>query len=174
MNESKQISFLQISFLIQGVHKLFDLDSHYVFIYRDVVFYENIFPFSTGTSLQSTDLIPLLVIPIVHSLVFPNFPLSTTTSSSSSLSDDTIIQIHHDFDKDIQEFPNSTDIPIPLPAFDAPNSLSSASDQPYVVPRRSTRLSRPPSYLEAYHCIQVTSASIPIHSNLTSGTSHPL
>ena len=28
MNESKQISFHQISFLIQGVHKLFDLDSH--------------------------------------------------------------------------------------------------------------------------------------------------
>ena len=142
MNKSKQISFHQISFLIQGAHKLFDLDSHSVFICRDVVFYENIFPFSTGISPQSIDLIPLPTIPTVPSLVFFFFPLSTTTSSSSSLSDDTIIQIHHDFDKDIQVFPNAIDIPVPLPAFDAPNSLSSASNQPYVAPRRSTRLSR--------------------------------
>ena len=39
---------------------------------------------------------------------------------------------------------------------------------------RSTRPSRPPSYLEAYHYNQVTSASIPVHSNSTSSTSHPL
>ena len=65
------------------------------------MFYENIFPFSMGTSPQSTDLIPLPIIPTVCSLVFLDFPLSNTTSSSSSLSDDTIIQIHHDFDKDI-------------------------------------------------------------------------
>ena len=81
-----------------------------------------------GTSPQSTDLIPLPIIPTVRSLVFLDFPLSNTTSSSSSLSDDTIIQIHHDFDKDIQVFPNAIDIPVPLPAFDAPNSLSNASD----------------------------------------------
>jgi len=70
MNKSKQISFYQISFLIQGAHKIFDLGSHYVFICRDVVFYDNIFPFSTGISLQSTDLIPLPAIPTVPSLVF--------------------------------------------------------------------------------------------------------
>ena len=70
MNKSKQISFHQISSLIQGAHKLFDLDSHSVFICRDVVFYDNTFPFSTGISPQSTDLIPLPAIPIVPSLVF--------------------------------------------------------------------------------------------------------
>ena len=64
----------------------------------DVVFYETNFPFSLGTSPQSADLIPLPVIPTAPSSNFLDFPLSTPTSSSSTLSDDTIVQIHHDFD----------------------------------------------------------------------------
>ena len=40
------------------------------------------------------------------------------------------------------------------------------------VPRRSTRISKPPSYLKAYHCNQVSSASISNQSQPS--TSHPL
>ena len=135
--------FLGYPFNVKG-YKLFDLQSHFVFISRDVVFYENIFLFSTGTSLESTSLIPLPVIPTVPSSSFTDFPLSTTTSSSSSLSDDTVIQIHHDFDEDIQEFPNAIDPSIPSTALDAPNQSSSTPGQPSIVPKRSTRPSRPP------------------------------
>ena len=38
--------------------------------------------------------------------------------------------------------------------------------------RKSTRTSKPPSYLQAYHCSQVT--SIPTSDLSQSGTSHPL
>ena len=119
-------------------------------------------------------MIPLPIIPIVPSSSFTDFPLSTITSSSSSLSDDTVIQIHHDFDEDIQEFPNAIDPSIPSTALDAPNQSSSAPGQPSIVPKRSTRPSRPPLYLEAYHCNQVTSTPIPVQSNSALGTSHLL
>ena len=122
------------------------------------MFYESIFPFSSSTSPKCTNLIPLPVLPTTPSSNFLDFPFSTPPSSSLPLSDDTIVQIHHDFDEDIQDFPDAHD----------------ASDQPPAVLRRSTRPTKPPSYLKAYHCNQVTSAPIPISSNSTLGTSHPL
>ena len=102
------------------------------------MFYENIFLFSTGTSPESTSLIPLPVIPTIPSFGFTDFPLSTATSSSS-LSNDTIIQIHHDFDEDIQEFPNAIDPSIPSTALDAPSQSTSAPGQLFVALRRSIR-----------------------------------
>ena len=61
---------------------------------------------------------------------------------------DSIFQFHHDFDEDIQDFPDALENPI--------SELPLVSD----VPRRSTRISKPPSYLKAYHCNQVSSATI--------------
>lgn len=98
---ARKCIFLWYPFNVKGYKFFFYLDSHSVFISKDVVFYENIFPFSSGTSPQSTYLILLPVVPIAPSSVFLDFPLSTSTSSSSSLSNDTIVQIHHDLDKDI-------------------------------------------------------------------------
>ncbi|XP_075633928.1 uncharacterized protein LOC142606467 [Castanea sativa] len=83
--------------------------------------------------LFSLHLLPLLLLPF-------------STPSSLPISDDTIVQIHQDFDEDIQDFPD---------AHDAPN----ASDWPIVL-RRSTRPTKPPSYLEAYPCNQ-TVTSLP-------------
>ena len=46
---ARKCIFLGYPFNVKG-YKLFHLDSHSVFLSRDVVFYENIFPFSSGTS----------------------------------------------------------------------------------------------------------------------------
>ena len=83
--------FLGYPFNIKG-YKLFDIESHSVFISRDVVFHETVFPFSKGTTIDSSDLIPLPVIPSIPSPSFSNFPLST--NNPSPISDDTIIQVH--------------------------------------------------------------------------------
>ena len=77
--------------------------------------------------------------------------------SSHTISDDTIIDIHHDIDEDIpQDLPEAPDEPL------VPN--------PHL--RWSTRTSKPPSYLQAYHCSQVT--SVPTPNLPQSSTSHPL
>ena len=68
-----------------------------------------------------------------------------------------LFDIHHDIDEDIpQDLPEAPDEPL------VPN--------PHL--RRSTRTSKRPSYLQAYHCSQVT--SVPTPNLPQSGTSHPL
>ena len=47
--------FLGYPYNVKG-YKLFDLESHFVFISRDVVFHETIFPYSKGTTIESTNL----------------------------------------------------------------------------------------------------------------------
>lgn len=117
------------------------------------MFYESSFPFASDNSLKCDNLIPLPVFPSTPFSNSLNFPFSTT-SSSLPIFDDTIVQIHQDFDKDIQEFLD-------------------ASGQPIVL-RRSTRPTKPPSYLEACHGNQVSSSPIPRSFIPISGTSHPL
>ena len=86
----------------------------------------------------------------------PLQPSSIFSTSSHTISEATIIDIHHDIDKDL------------------PQDLLEAPDE-VLIPnshlRRSTKTTKPPSYLQAYHCSQVT--SIPTFDLPQSGTSHP-
>ena len=88
-----------------------------------------------------------------------NSPNCTSFPSAAShpISDDTIIDVHHDVDEDLPQ-----DLP------EAPDELM-VPDQAL---RRSSRVSKPPSYLQAYHCNQVT--TVPTLNMPQSGTSHPL
>ena len=128
------------------------------------MFHEIVFPFSKGTTIESTDLIPLPIIPSIPSPTFSDFPLSTTFSPSSSVSDDTIIQVHHDPDKETQDFPDALDASDALTESTTsvvPSHSPGASYLLNYVPhfaRRSTGTSKPPSYLQAYHCNQVSLA----------------
>ena len=139
--------FLGYPFNIKG-YKLFDLQSHSIFISRDVIFHEKVFPFASHTSLPSSDLIPLPRIPSIPSVLLD--PIS-------SVNTDSFVQIHHDLDTDDQAFPD---------AFDhvANDVLDHAVFATPVVhtaaPRKSSRVPKPPSYLKAYHCNQVSLASI--------------
>ena len=138
--------FLGYPFNIKG-YKLFDLQSHFIFISRDVIFQEKVFPFASHTSLPSSALIPL---PSIHSisLVFLD-PISFVNA-------DSIVQIHHDLDTDDQAFPDAFDHVV---SNILDHDVSYTPVVPVAAPRRSSRVPKPPSYLKAYHCNQVFSAS---------------
>ena len=150
--------FLGYSFNIKG-YKLFDFQSHSTFISRDVIFHENVFPFASHTSLSSSDLIPLPSIPSIPPIFLD--PIS-------SVNTDTIVQIHHDLDTNDQAFPDAFDHVV-SDVLD--HDVFATLVVPANAPRRSSRVPKPPSYLKAYHCNQVSLASISNQSQ--SGTSHP-
>lgn len=83
-------------------------------------------------------------------------PSVTMPHSSFTHFEDYIIQVHHDLDDKFlvdvleEQIEPFTD-PIPL--------------------RKFAKVFKPPSYLQAYHCNQVS--SIPTTTTLQSGTSHP-
>ena len=120
---------------------MFDLKSHSVFISRDVVFHEFVFPYqSNSCSSSSAHSIPLPCPPSISSDIFDsNLPHSTLHSApiSSNHLDDSVIQVHHELD---DEFVQDVLVEPPEPLVD-PIPL-----------RRSTRISKQPSYLQAYHC----------------------
>ena len=99
---ARRCVFLGYPFNVKG-YKLLDLDSHIIFISRDVVFHESEFPFSSNPSSQSLNLIPLPIFSSnsAHIPILPDLPSSNPFSSPQPISDDTIVQIHHDFDEDI-------------------------------------------------------------------------
>jgi len=107
---------------------------------------------------SSSSLIPLpSMSPIPSSFYYnPSQPSSIPSTFSHTISNATIIDIHHDIDEDL------------------PQDLLEAPDE-VLVPnshlRRSTRTSKPPSYLQAYHCNQVT--LVPTSELSQLGTSHP-
>ena len=88
-----------------------------------------------------------------------NSPNCTSFPSAAShpISDDTIINVHHDVDEDLPQ-----DLPKALDELMVPDQAL----------RRSSRVSKPPSYLQAYHCNQVT--IVPTLNLPQSGTSYPL
>ena len=112
------------------------------------MFHEKVFPFASHSSLPYTDLIPLPNIPSISSVFLDH---------TSSITADSILQIHHDLDLDDQAFPDAIDHVV-SDAFD--HGVSPDPAMLPNVPRRSTRISNPSSYLKAYHCNQVSLASI--------------
>ncbi|XP_023882727.1 uncharacterized protein LOC111995069 [Quercus suber] len=154
---SRRCVFIGYPFNVKG-YKVFDLHTHIVFISRDAVFHESIFPFLTFVSHSNTDLpVPL---PCTSPLPFDDlssFSSSHLISQSASSMDDTIFQLHHELD---DEFLHDVPIEPPEPLTD-PIPL-----------RKSSRVTKRPSYLQAYHFNMVT--SIPTADVLHTGTSHPL
>ena len=140
--------FLGYPFNIKG-YKLFDLQSHSIFNSRDVIFHEKVFPFASHTSLPSSDLIPLPSIPSIPPVFLD--PISSVVNANS------IVQIHHDLDTDDQAFPDAFDH-VANDILD--HDVSATSVVHSDAPRRSSKVPKAPSYLKAYHCNQVSSASI--------------
>ena len=152
--------FLGYPFNVKG-YKVFDLHSHSVFIFSDVVFHEFVFPYkSDSCSFLPSQSIPLPCSPSVSSDSFdPILPSSTlpVVPLSSDHVSDFILQVHTNLD---DEFLQDVLVEPPEPLVD-PIPL-----------RRSARIHKQPFYLQAYHYNQVS--SFPTANVLQTGTFHPL
>jgi len=133
-------------------YKLYDLNLHTVFVFRDVVFHENIFPFALKYPISATDSVLPLSVPM-HESTLPLLDPLLSNSSPSSPSNQ-----------------NSTSEPC----------IASTSDilplAPYIPQpsRKSSRVKQTPGYLHDYHCHLVTSTSDSTSSSTASGILYSL
>lgn len=118
-------------------YKLFDLTTNEFIISRDVVFHETIFPFQKDFQKGPEDPFAQIVLPV------------PTNDQISDATDDSHFQI-----------PNST-----LPMNSDGGSSPDTSNQHDPAPnsnqhhRRTTRVSKPPSYLRDFHCNSVSTSN---------------
>lgn len=139
---AKPCLFIGYPYNIKG-YKLFDLSTHSVFVSRDVVFHETIFPYHSSFTTSN---------PHFHDIVLP-VPFSDgdiPSSSSSNLNPVTSI-------------PDSIADIVPDSGIDhVPDST--------LLPRQSSRIKCKPRYLQDFHCQLATSSlSPPVHYPSTSG-----
>ena len=139
-------------------YKVLDLESHSVFISRNVVFHEQTFPFKTSELLcKAVDMFPNTILPLPAPLHYvETTPLidedslvdTTASSSSSSALDPSII-------------PSNT------------STEMHDSDPSSVLITRPKRTTRAPNYLSEYHCSLVPSISTLPPTESTSQTLPP-
>ena len=148
-------------------YKLLDLETHKLFISRDVIFHENIFPCHTSSSSSDFStfltLSPSYTSPISTTIL--HFPCHIATVPSQPLLSPEIPTI---FDHPSTSSPQPADS---ADILDLPTTASPVSSPL----RRSTRIHKPPSYLQDYHCQlahYVGSTNLP--SPASSGTPYPL
>ena len=116
-------------------YKLYDIETKQVFISRDVVFHEEIFPFHTvRPSASVLDPFPDLVLPI------PQADLDMPSTSQPS----------HDQQQLQDSSPHDS---MPGPSTIVPHESANL--------RRSNRIAHPPSYLREFHCSLVTQQQLP-------------
>ena len=126
---ARRCVFLGYPCNIKG-YKLYDLDTHSIFVSRDVVFHESVFPYvSSSNGSISSNPLPLPCASPVPSL--HDDPL-LSKPNTLILTPHSIIQVHHTIDDDfLDEVPDAPPNPIadPIPL------------------RRSNRSVKRPSYL---------------------------
>jgi hypothetical protein len=128
--------FIGYPFGMKG-YKLFDLSTQQFFVSRDVVFHEHIFPFHSSTSLVNPSL----------STSFDSAPVSLPVTMSDSPA--------------IPTPPPHTVPPDSSTETSSPIASPIASSSPTLHPpvRKSSRLIKPPSYLQDYHYNLIFSSS---------------
>ena len=110
---AKRCIFLGYPPNVKG-YKLFDLDTHSIFVSRDVMFHEFVFPYSSSSrGFTSSTSLPLPCAPSVPILLDDHILSKPASSASSALSPDSIIQLHHSIDDDfLDEVPVEPPEPI--------------------------------------------------------------
>ena len=127
-------------------YKLYDIQAKQVFISRDVIFHEHVFPFHTiHGSIRLYDLFPDFVLPI-SAMDVPIPPISTASVADSS----TLRATATSSSPTTTTTPSSSSLNVPPPV--PPNvSPTTTHTVPYTT-RHSSRVHYPPSYLRDYHC----------------------
>ncbi|KAL0001236.1 hypothetical protein SO802_015017 [Lithocarpus litseifolius] len=140
--------------------KVLNLDSISIHISRDIVFYENIYPFAQNSSSLPSHIVDF-VFPHSNSVgeptPFPSTssyePPTSTLHATSSVSHqpdlvDVVLTSPNVLSSPTSDTPCSVDLP-PSTSTDIDPIPTSSSP---VVPRRSTRPHHPPAYLTDYSC----------------------
>jgi hypothetical protein len=154
--------FIGYPYAIKG-YKLYDLHTKFVFISRNVIFHEHIFPFAINllhpnsdgcfsfsspsfsspsfpsSSFPTTSTETFFVHPVISPIDSANFPFNTSSFSSPNPV------------PPISVPPNSTSAESPSNVISSSPSPTLPTPNPYVI-RHSTRIRRPPEYLQQYHC----------------------
>lgn len=151
---ARRCVFFGFPFNVKG-YKVFGIESHTVFVSRDFIFHENVFPFVLNSCgfVQQPPSLPLSCVLTVN----PLFDPIVQSKPTSTIPHDSIIHIHNSLDDDLlDEVPAEPPDPIvdPIPL------------------RRSSRPIKHPFYLQAYHYNQVS--FVLVASLSRSSTSHPL
>uniref|UniRef100_A0A2N9IX68 Integrase catalytic domain-containing protein n=1 Tax=Fagus sylvatica TaxID=28930 RepID=A0A2N9IX68_FAGSY len=185
---AKACAFLGYPTGVKG-YKLLDLDTHKLFISRDVIFHENIFPFQNSipipdfsTFLHTSSPISHFSLPSYNTTDIPvsaEMPVSAVPSSApaffsslpsvSSPSTPTDMPIVSDLDHG-----SLSPSPLPNSSHDtvAPETLLSPPSSPL---RRSTRVPKAPTYLKDYHCqLAHCVGSTTYPPSASTGTCYPL
>lgn len=145
-------------------YRLYDIESKRIFISRDVIFHEDIFPFHQVVGPKEVvDHFPDLVLPTVFNYA------GVPEDVSSSIDPPAIIPSVDVFSTEGINSPIT--IPISTTATieeinDAvaiPNVLATSNDANTAI-RRSCRPIKPPSYLQDYHCSLLYSTPLPTSS----------
>jgi hypothetical protein len=144
-------------------YTLFDLHNKSVSISRDVIFHESIFPYASNLFHTNSD--GCFVLPLPHS--------DSEFMNSESVSPSIYDYVSH---SNFESIPNSESESAIV------NDISSTqhtSDSvvPSISIRKSSRIKRPPGYLQDFHCnIANSSYSKSIHSTsaVSSGNQYPL
>lgn len=142
-------------------YKLFDIEKQRFFESRDVVFHEGVFPFHKVTVHgEQSDFLSDLVLPKPTNIKipYPN-PLSINQPSTNTESHTSQDQSPppNQANQDIQSNQNTNQ----------PNHPPSSSQNialPHISPpinRKSSRISKPPTYLKDYHCSLISKTLLP-------------
>ncbi|XP_030949946.1 uncharacterized protein LOC115973845 [Quercus lobata] len=126
-SRARRCIFLGYALNVKG-YKLFDLDTHFVFVSRNVMFHESVFPYSSSSSgSTSSTSLPLPCAPSVPILL--DDPI-LSKPASSALSHGSVFQLHHNIDDDfLDEVPVEPPEPIanPIPLRRSSRSLKKPS-----------------------------------------------
>lgn len=133
-------------------YKLLNLSNSSVFHYRDVIFHEHIFPYSSSSNSPPLNILPTTFVDIqVHT------PIDTPSTSPPEL-----------FPYHLPSSPSHVVSIAPIST--SPTSISTISALPPL--RKSTRTVTQPSYLEDYICTYVISSSNYTPSKVSPSETH--
>ncbi|KAG2699759.1 hypothetical protein I3760_07G204900 [Carya illinoinensis] len=158
---ARRCLFLGYPHGIKG-YKLLDLNTHQIFISRDVVFHEDTFPLKTiPTTSNSTQ--PILL---------DSQPLHIDTDSTQHVPPYVQPSLSHTTPLPASTEPLHSDVHI------SNNSLSPNNPSPPVnpnttnpTPRRSTRTRHAPAYLRDFHCPHITASNLTQSASQLTGSS---